>query len=66
MADDLLADLVGAAAGGFGPALLAAQGQGAVVDEAVAELEVALFAEAELAGCGQGAQAFAFAFVEQD
>ena len=64
VADDLLADLLGAAVGGLGSALLAEQGQGAALPEGVAELEVTLFAEAELAGGGQGAQAFAFAFVE--
>ncbi len=64
VADDLLADLFGAAVGGFGAAFLALQGQGAPAQEGLAELEVTGFAEAELAGGGQRARAFAFAFVE--
>jgi hypothetical protein len=49
-ANHLLADLVGAAVGGFGAALEALQSQGAALLEACAQLEVALLAEAEFAG----------------
>jgi hypothetical protein len=64
MADDLLADRLSAAVGGFGAALLALQGAGAARLIEPAQLEIALLAEAEFAGSGQGAVGFAFAFVE--
>ena len=65
IADDLLDDLVGAAVVGFGAALLVLEGEGTALFEGLAQLEVALLGVAELAGGGQGAEAFALAFVEQ-
>jgi hypothetical protein len=64
MANDLANDFVGAAGGTLGAAFVAVQGQGAAVGEGLAELEVALFAEAEFAGGLDGAKAFARAFEE--
>ncbi len=62
--NDLLADLVRAAGGAFGAALLALQGAGPLLLVELAQLEVALLAEAEFVGGGQRAGGFAFAFVE--
>jgi hypothetical protein len=64
VADDLLADLVGATRGGFGATLLTLEGQSAAGLEGLAELEIALFAEAKLTSGGQGAGALALAFKE--
>lgn len=64
VADDLADDFVGAAGGAFGAAFLAEQRGGAAVGERLAELEVALLAEAELACGGGGAEALALAFDE--
>jgi hypothetical protein len=64
MADDQLKDLVGAAVLGFGAALLVEQASGAELLEGLAKLEIALLAEAELGGGGEGAEAFAFALVK--
>ena len=64
MANDLPDDFVGAAVVAFGTAALAVQSQGAPVDEGLAELEIALLAQAELLGGAGGAQAVAFAFDE--
>src|SRR5216683_608209 len=64
VADDLADDFVGAAVEAFGAAFLAEQGGGAAVGERLAELEVALFTEAELARGGGGAEALALAFDE--
>ena len=61
---DLLDDLIGAAIVGFGAALLILQGQGAALFENLAQLEVALLGIAEFLGGGNGAGAFALAFVE--
>jgi len=64
MANDLADDFVGAARGAFGSAFLAVQGQGAALAEGVAELEIALFAEAELACGSERPEALALAFDE--
>jgi hypothetical protein len=64
VANHLLADLIGAAVGGFGAALEALQSQGAALLEKRAQLEIALLAEAELAGGSQGTSGLAFTFVE--
>src|SRR5216683_2622456 len=64
VADDLADDFVGAAVATFGAAFLAEQGGAAAVGERLAELEVALLREAELACGGGGAEALAFAFDE--
>ena len=64
VADDLADGLVGAAGGALGAALAALQGGGAVGEEGAADLEVALFAEAELLGGSQGAEPLALAFDE--
>jgi hypothetical protein len=64
MANDLADDFVGAAVVAFGSAGLAAEGGGAERGEGVSELEIALFAEAELA-CGlEGSEALALALDE--
>lgn len=64
MTDDLLEDLVGAAVVGLGAALAIEQSGGTEFLQALTKLEVALLAEAELGGGGQGAEPFAFALVE--
>ena len=64
VADDLADDFIGAAVEAFGAAFLAEQGGGAAVGERLAELEVALLAQAELACGGGGAEALALAFDE--
>jgi hypothetical protein len=64
VADDLADDFVGTAVEAFGTAFLAEEGGGAAVGERLAELEVALFTEAELACGGGGAEALALAFDE--
>jgi hypothetical protein len=64
IANDLADDFVGTAVEAFGAAFLAFQGGGAAVGECLAELEVALLTEAELARGGGGAEALALAFDE--
>ena len=64
MADDLADDFIGAAVEAFGAAFLAEQGGGAAVGERLAELEVALLAQAELACGGGRTEALALAFDE--
>lgn len=64
VADDLADDFVGAAVAAFGAAFLAEEGGAAAVGERLAELEVALLTEAELACGGGGAEALALAFDE--
>ena len=64
IAHDLLEDLTSPAVVGFGATFLIEQSQGAFLLEGLAELEVALFAEAKLLGSGQGTEPFAFAFIE--
>ena len=64
MADDLADDFVGATVETFGAAFLAQQSGAAAVGERLAELEIALFTEAELACGGGGTEALALAFDE--
>ena len=61
MADDLPDDFVGAAVIAFGAALFARQGGGPALLISVAELEIALFTEAEIAGGLERSAAMAFA-----
>jgi hypothetical protein len=64
MANDLADDFVGTAIVAFWAALTALQSQGAAVGESLAQLEIALFAETELAGGTQGTKLLALAFKE--
>ena len=64
MTDDQLEDLVGAAVLGLGTALAVEQPGGTELLEGLTKLEIALLAEAELGGGGEGSEAFAFALVD--
>ena len=66
MPDDLSDDFVGASVVAFGSAFLIEQRRGAVVAVGLSELEIALLAEAELAGRRAGSESVAFAFEEHD
>lgn len=64
MADDLADDFLGAAVIGFGSAGPALEGGGPALRQQMAELEVAGFGIAELAGGGQRAKIRAFPFID--
>ena len=64
MADDLADDFVGAAVIALGTAFFAFQGGGPALAIGLAELEVPLFTEAEVAGGLEGPAAVAFAVNE--
>ena len=64
MADDLADDFVSAAVGAFGAAFATGEGEGTVREEGLSELEVTLFAEAELEGRLEGTESLALALDE--
>lgn len=64
MPNDLANHFVGASRGAFGSAFLTEECGGAEVAVGLAQLEIALFAEAELARCGGGSESLTFAFDE--